>query len=373
MSFHENPTLPHAAPCPRPRKPRAADGVYTVSGRSGFRISYVDERGRRRRHKVAATTLGEARKLRNMLAAQAEMNRARGIVPASSITLADLLKRYKQHQKAHWSASTFARIDSTIKSLVARLPRLAKDIRRSDVDAFISARGAKPATIAREIGTLSHALKLAVEWELLTTNPAAGVKLPKLPPGKTGFLTEQQFETAMAEAAEWMRAPIALAVSTGMRRGELLGLRWADVNFRSRQIILARTKNGESRALYLNDSALAVLAKLPRSGELCFPGIAGGQLSNAVRRLFKRLGFDGLSFHSLRHTHASWLVQRGVDLFPVSQLLGHKSLKMTMRYAHLSPGYLAAASSKLDVIMPPVGPVASPPAESQPIDRLEVA
>ena len=76
-----------------------------------------------------------------------------------------------------------------------------------------------------------------------------------------------------------------------MRRSELLGLRWADVNFPSRQIILARTKNGESRALHLNGSALALLAKLPRTSEFCFPGIAGGQLSNAVRRLFKRFGF----------------------------------------------------------------------------------
>jgi integrase len=80
----------------------------------------------------------------------------------------------------------------------------------------------------------------------------------------------------MAEAADWMRAPIALAVATGMRRGELLGLRWADVNFCSRQIILRQSKNGEQRALYLNDSGLAVLSKLPRTGELCFPGIAGG-------------------------------------------------------------------------------------------------
>lgn len=164
----------------------------------------------------------------------------------------------------------------------------------------------------------------------------------------------------MTEAPEWMRAPITLAVSTGMRRSELLGLRWADVNFRSRLIILRVTKNGERRALPLNDAAFDVLAKLPRTPEFCLPGIAGGQLSNAVRRLFKRLGFEGLSLHSLRHTHASWLVQRGVDLFPVSQLLGHKSLKMTMRYAHLSPGYLAAASSHLDVIMPPISPLPSP-------------
>jgi integrase len=133
---------------------------------------------------------------------------------------------------------------------VARLPRRARDIRRSDVDGYVSARGASPATLQREVGTLRHALKLAIEWELLVTNPAAGVKLPKLPPGKTGFLSEQQFETAMAVAADWMR------------RGELLGLRWADVNFRSRQIILRVTKNGERRALHLNDSAFAVLTKL---------------------------------------------------------------------------------------------------------------
>jgi integrase len=164
----------------------------------------------------------------------------------------------------------------------------------------------------------------------------------------------------MTAAADWMRAPIALAVSTGMRRSELLGLRWADVNFESRQIILRVTKNGDRRAVYLNALALDVLTKLSRTSELCFPGITGGQLSNGTRRLFARLGFEGLSFHSLRHTYASWLVQRGADLFPVSLLLGHKSLKMTMRYAHLSPGYLAAASSKLDVIMPPMAPAASP-------------
>jgi integrase len=338
----------------KPKSRRAADGVYTVPGRSGFRISYVDARGRRRRHKVAAQTLGEARKIRAALASRAELDRAMGIVPASSITLADLLlKRYKAHQKAHLSASTFARIDSTINNLLAGFPALAKDVRRSDVDAHIGRRtaaGAAAATIVREIGTLGHAFKLAIEWELLVTNPAAGVKLPKLPPGKTGFLAEQEYRRVLAAAPEWMKPLITLAVFTGIRRSELLGLKWSDVNLPARQIVLRLTKNGESRAVWLNDAPLEVLANLPRTSELCFPGIAPGQLSNGFRRLLQRLGLKGLSWHSLRHTHASWLVQNGADLFGVSQLLGHKSLKMTQRYAHLAPAYLASTSSRLNGI-----------------------
>jgi integrase len=87
-----------------------------------------------------------------------------------------------------------------------------------------------------------------------------GVKLPKLPPGRTGFLTEAQYRQVMTTAADWMRAPIALAVSTGMRRSELLGLRWADVNFQSRQIILRATKNGDRRALYLRSAGVRATA-----------------------------------------------------------------------------------------------------------------
>lgn len=90
-------------PTKKPRRPRTQDGVYTVAGRSGFRVSYTDARGRRRRHKVAAATLAGARKIRSALASKAELDRARGIIPATNITLEALLKRYKQHQKAHWS------------------------------------------------------------------------------------------------------------------------------------------------------------------------------------------------------------------------------------------------------------------------------
>lgn len=366
-------------PSPQPkrkRRPRSQDGVYTVAGRSGFWVSYKDARGRRRRHKVAAQSLADARKVRSLLASRAEMDAARGVIPASSITLEDLLERYKKHQKAHWSPSTYSRCDSTIANLLARLPAVARDIRRSDVDAYISKRGASPATLHREIGMLSHAIKLAIGWDLLVTNPCAGVKLPKLPPGKTGFLTEAQFQMAIAAAPDWLKSPIELLAFTGMRRGEMLELRWADVDLKARLLTLSKTKNGTTRVLPLNDHAFAVLEKLKTTGVKSSKpifNISEGRLSNAVRRLFKRLGFEGLSVHSLRHTHASWLVQRGVDLYGVGQLLGHKSSKMTMRYAHLSAGYLSAASSKLNGILAPQPPSPSTPSRPQLVKRRKAA
>lgn len=78
------------------------------------------------------------------------------------------------------------------------------------------------------------------------------------------------------------------------------------------------------------------------------PGVDGPRLSVETKRLFKRLGIKDASFHTLRHTAASWLVMRGADLYSVGQLLGHKTLKMTKRYTHLSPGYMQATAGKLD-------------------------
>ena len=91
-------------------------------------------------------------------------------------------------------------------------------------------------TIHKEITVLKHALSLAVEWELLNSNPAQDAKLPKVPEGRTRYLSPTELKAALDAAEDWMRAPIALAAFTGMRRGELLGLRWMDVDLDGSQL-----------------------------------------------------------------------------------------------------------------------------------------
>ncbi len=158
-----------------------------------------------------------------------------------------------------------------------------------------------------------------------------------------------------------MRAPIALAAFTGMRRGELLGLRWIDVDVPNKLLYLHETKNGRLRVLRLNGLAIQVLLSLPQlqPSDQVLVGVDGPRLTVATRRLFAAVGIQNASFHSLRHTHASWLAMEGVDMHTIVQMLGHRTPRMTTRYAHLSPEYMAISAGKLDRVFGEVLPINS--------------
>ena len=257
-------------------------------------------------------------------------------------------------------STTLARLDGILETLKANLPGRAKDITRQSVSEFVSSRAQEvaPGTIQKEIAVLKHALKLAVEWELLQVNAAQGTKLPRVPEGRTRYLAPLELKAALEAAPRWMRAPMALAAFTGMRRGELLALRWLDVDLPNRRLYLRETKNGSLRVLVLNELAVQVLASLPQEspGGAVLTGVDPQRLSVYTRRIFAKLGIHDASFHSLRHTAASWLVMQGVDLYAVGKLLGHKTPRMTQRYAHLSPQYMAEAVGRLDAVFGEVMP-----------------
>ena len=146
---------------------------------------------------------------------------------------------------------------------------------------------------------------------------------------------------------------MAFAACTGVRRGEMLALKWADVDAKNRRLYLRETKNGALRILPIPESALMVLGSLPQgaAGDPVFAGVDPAHLSVYSKRVLKRIGAPDASFHTLRHTAASWMVQQGVDLYAVGQILGHKTPRMTQRYAHLSPDYMAGALGKLDGVV----------------------
>jgi integrase len=133
-------------------------------------------------------------------------------------------------------------------------------------------------------------------------------------------------------------------------RGEILGLCWKDLDLANNRVYLAETKNGTLRVLPLNQLAVQVLQSLPPGdpGTLVFPDVDPARLSVYTRRVFASVGIEDASFHSLRHTAGSWLVMEGVDLYAVGRILGHKTPRMTQRYAHLSPGFMTAVVNKLD-------------------------
>ena len=336
-------------------KAKERDGVYYRKDRGIWSVSYIDATGSRVRQKVEAHTRQQAMDALRRIKTKEEVSRTLGVRPASEITTEALFIRYKRHQKARIRSTTFARLGGILDTLKAHLPEQAKAITKRTVAEYIEKRAetVKPGTVAKEMSVLKHCLRLAVEWGELNQNPAAGARLPQLPPGKTRYLTPGELKAALEIAPDWLRAPMAFAACTGVRRGEMLALRWMDVDMKNRRLYLRETKNGALRILPIPESALTVLNSLPQgaAGDPVFAEVDAAFLSVYTKRVFKRLGIPDASFHTLRHTAASWMVQQGVDLYAVGQILGHKTPRMTQRYAHLSPDYLAGAVGKIDGIV----------------------
>jgi integrase len=146
---------------------------------------------------------------------------------------------------------------------------------------------------------------------------------------------------------------VEFALFTGMRRGEVLGLTWECVDRARGVVLLDVTKNGRRREVPLNVRADAVLARRgPKSSGLVFGTRRWDHFRTAWENAVERAKLADFHFHDLRHTFASWAVQRGATLQEVKDLLGHSSLAMVMRYAHLSPEHLRTAVARLDAALP---------------------
>ena len=256
--------------------------------------------------------------------------------------------------------------------------------------------GARPTTVNRDLSALRSALGYAVRTKLLARHPMAAITALKLDarqvvrylvPDETARLQaaldarDAAIREERASANAWRRERgyptypeigtfgdhlhplVLLALHTGMRRGELFGLRWADVLLPQRRLVVRGegAKSGQTRHLPLNAIAVrvlttwqqdrhAVLSPEAAASDLVFPSSDGGPLTDiktAWRTLLKDARIHGFRFHDLRHTFASWLVQAGVDLNQVRELLGHASMVMTLRYAHLAPEHGQQAVDRL--------------------------
>lgn len=148
---------------------------------------------------------------------------------------------------------------------------------------------------------------------------------------------------------------ILLALNTGLRRGEIFGLKWNDIDLERRIIRITDTKNSEEKRVPIGDEAIRILGKIPREeSPYLFPSKKGKKLdniANAFGTARNKAGLKDFRFHDLRHTFASWLMMSGVDLFTVKELMGHKDIKMTQRYAHLAPEHKMAAVNKMSEIV----------------------
>lgn len=219
-----------------------------------------------------------------------------------------------------------------------------------------------PKTINNHLTVLRKMLSLATEWRLIPHVPK--VVWMKAPDPEFDFLEFEEAERLVAAAdGEW-KAMITVGLKTGLRLGELLALRWDDVDLIAGKLMVRRAvargiigtpKSGKSREVPLSGEAIRALkGQRHLRGELVFCDLDGkllnkGECKWPLWRACKKAGLRRIGWHVLRHTFASHLVMRGVPLKAVQELLGHATIEMTMRYAHLAPAVQRQAVETLDL------------------------
>jgi integrase len=227
------------------------------------------------------------------------------------------------------------------------------------------AEGRTPATVNRYLAVLSHALNVAVlEWGWLEASPLRRVGRLREPRGRVRWLDEderQRLLTACAASANRLLLPVVvLALSTGARKQELLSLTWRDVDLRRERLLLHQTKTGERRSVPLTERALAeiqALAKVRRiDTALVFPRRDGRvpiDLRYAWQQALRQAGLADFRFHDLRHCCASYLAMNGASLVEIAEVLGHKTLQMVKRYAHLAEAHTAQVVARMNAAIFP--------------------
>ena len=221
-------------------------------------------------------------------------------------------------------------------------------------------KGNKPATINRFVATIKHMFTKASEWEMVEEEVLKRVRKVKLLEEnnrRLRYLSQEKCQELINSCDPHVRPIVITALNTGMRKQEILGLRWEQVDLKNGFILLDITKNGDRRETPINDTLRRTLQGITRRLDVpyVFYDSKTGQRYQSVKKSFatacRKAKIINFTFHDLRHCFASFLIMAGIDLTTVKELLGHKDIKMTLRYAHLAPAHKVKAVDVLNGIL----------------------
>jgi integrase len=216
------------------------------------------------------------------------------------------------------------------------------------------------ATVKRYLAALSHVLSIALrEFGWIEANPMTKVAMPKESEGRIRYLNDDERDRLLAGCKEglcpYLYAIVILAISTGARKSEITELTWKQIDCNHNRIILEKTKNGSRRSLALTGHALdqiKALSKFRRlDTQLVFPNKSGSKgldIRSAWERALKRAQIEDFRFHDLRHTCASYLAMNGASGPEIAAVLGHKTLSMVKRYAHIGDDHIVSVVGNMN-------------------------
>jgi len=218
-----------------------------------------------------------------------------------------------------------------------------------------------PATVNRYLAILSHSFSIAnKEWGWISSNPVSSVAKLKEPRGRVRYLSDDEriflLNICKESKNQYLYTIVVLALSTGMRLGEIMTLSWSNVDFKRSRIILEETKNGERRQIPLSGKAFKLLQKLQDKHnlftQLLFPSKINFNTPIDIRSAWdyalKKAKIKDFRFHDLRHSCASYLAMNGSSILEIAAVLGHKTLQMAKRYSHLSDSHLSDVVSRMN-------------------------
>jgi integrase len=221
-------------------------------------------------------------------------------------------------------------------------------------------------TVIRYIASISVVLEYCVkEWLWLPQNPARAIKKPRVGKGKTRFFDMEELlkikELCKQSGNPYLYTVFITALHSGMRKGEVLHLKWENISFKTREIHLSTSKNGEPRDIPMTNEVYAELSKLYENPKLDINGLVFPSPNNPLRpidiksaweKVLEKAGIQHATFHTIRHTACTYLAQLGIAPILISRIVGHSDSRTTDRYTHAVKTHMHEAIGKLAELMP---------------------
>jgi integrase len=319
-------------------------------------IGYRGADGKRHRESlgVGASVALAKEVLAKRLAAAAEKKHFPGRV-AQQTPFRDVAEKFWELHGQHLRAKGWRQmLDAIIKAFGdKKIGQITVgDVQRLHNSIAARGRPGSPSTANRYLGVLSSVFNKAKDWgDFYGDNPCLAIKKLREPAHRVRYLTREEMARLLAVAHPRLRPILACALMTGMRRGEILGLRWENVDARAEALHILESKSGRPRVVPMLPQLKSVLESIgPRASGRVFqiPVIS-------VRRYFaqalRAAGVEKFRFHDLRHTFASHFAMTTGNLTVLQNILGHSTPAMTMRYAHLSRAHLASEMARFQAGM----------------------
>ncbi len=303
-------------------------------------IDYRDNLGKRRRKTITGSkTL--AKEVLNKIKTKIAEGTYFPERVKQSITFKEATEKYwKLHACTSKGASKSKYvIDSLVKKFgFQRLDQITT----SDIQAFYNDKIQKtsPSTANRNFTVIRAIFNRAIAWDLFKgENPCNKVSRKRSNPAKLRFLSKEEMELLLNNAPDSIKPLLQCALMTGMRRGEILNLTWKDVDLENGMIYVRDSKSGKSREIPMIPELIEIFNKLDKNKNIIFD-ITIPCLRKRYYKLLNSVGITDCCFHTLRHSFASHFVMNNGSLSALQKILGHSSITLTMRYAHLAPDHI---------------------------------